>query len=211
MEKKLENYILNHIDKEDDVLYELYRQSNLQKRQARMVSGHLQGKMLTMICQMIKPRIVLEIGTYTGYSAICIAKGISDNSMLHTIEIFDENEDFIRHYLVKANVENKVHLHIGDALEIIPKLNIKFDLVFIDGDKRQYLDYYKIAMEKLNKGGFVIADNILWDKKVVSAEIKENDKQTKSILEFNDFVQNDPNVENVIFPIRDGLMLVRKK
>lgn len=206
----IEKYILNHINEEDEVLYELYRQSNLQKQQPRMVSGHLQGQILTMLCQMIKPKKVLEIGTFTGYSAICIAKGIDNTSELHTIEINDENEDFIRYFLKKANVDKKVSLYIGDAINTIPTLMMDFDLTFIDGDKSQYIEYYELALSKTKTGGFIIADNILWSEKVILDKIKDNDKLTRGILEFNDYVQKDKRVENVIFPIRDGLMIIRK-
>ena len=210
MSQELEQYISKHIEPEDEVLKELTRQTHLKVLLPRMLSGHLQGKMLKMLVKMIKPKNILELGTYTGYSAICLANGLPEDGHLHTIEINDELENFIQTYFQKANIQDKITLHIGDALDIIPKFDIKFDLIFIDADKRKYLDYYHALFDLLNPGGFIIADNILWSGKVVE-ELKANDRYTKGILEFNNFVQNDDRVENVIFPIRDGLMVLRKK
>jgi predicted O-methyltransferase YrrM len=173
------------------------------------MSGHLQGKFLEMISWMIRPERVLEIGTYTGYSAICLASGLSENGLIHTIEVNQELEDFIKRYIKKAGLTGKINIHIGNALEIIPRLDETFDLVFIDADKENYLNYYNLVFEKVRKGGFILADNALWNGKVVESN-KKPDKETEGIIEFNDFVRNDKRVENVLLPLRDGVMIVRK-
>jgi caffeoyl-CoA O-methyltransferase len=210
MSGEIEKYILDHTEAESSLLALLNRETQHKILLSRMLSGHLQGKFLEMISKMINPDNILEIGTYTGYSAICLAQGLTDGGKIHTIEINDELESFIRPYFVKAGLENKIYLHIGDAIEIVPKLNCEFDLIFIDGDKRQYLDYYKIVIEKIRPGGFILVDNVLWSGKVV-LPLNPNDDYTSGIMEFNDFVHNDSRVENVILPIRDGIMMLRKK
>ena len=207
---EIEEYILAHTEPEDDILKELDRQTNLKILRPRMLSGHLQGEILKMISYMIKPQNILEIGTFTGYSAICLAKGLSKDGRLFTIDINDEIADFTKSFFDKVSIKNKIIFYVGDALKIVPEVDEKFDLVFIDADKRQYLDYYNLIFDKVNKGGFIIADNVLWDGKVVE-KVDENDKQTLGLLEFNDFIQNDDRVENVMFPIRDGLMVIKKK
>ena len=205
----IEKYILDHSEPESDILRELNRETNVHIYHPRMLSGHLQGRVLKMLSSMIKPENVLEIGTYTGYSAICLAEGLQPNGKIHTIEINDELEDFIRPYIKKAGFENKIILHFGDALKIIPTLNINFDLVFIDGDKREYIEYYNSIINSVIKGGYIIADNVLWDGKVT--ESNENmDEQTLGIVNFNKMVQEDIRVSNVIFPIRDGMMIMQK-
>ena len=206
----IEEYILNHSDSEDPVLAELNRETNLKILRPRMLSGHLQGKILEMISKMINPEKILELGTYTGYSAICLAKGLKENGILHTIEINDELEDLILKYLQKAGIENKVKLHFGDARKIVPEINEQFDLVFIDADKREYLDYYNTILNFLKPGGFILADNVLWSGKVIEQD-SPDDEYTKGIFEFNEFVKNDNRVEKVILPLRDGLTLIRKK
>ncbi|NOQ23785.1 MAG: methyltransferase [Bacteroidales bacterium] len=206
----IEEYILNHSDKEDPILAELYRETHVKILNPRMLSGHLQGKVLEMISKMINPEKILEIGTYTGYSAICLAKGLKDTGILHTIEINDELEDLISKYLHKSGLENKVKLHFGDARKIIPEINEQFDLVFIDADKREYLEYYNIILEYIKPGGFILADNVLWSGKVIEQESPE-DLHTKGIIEFNEFIKNDNRIEKVILPLRDGLTLIRKK
>jgi caffeoyl-CoA O-methyltransferase len=206
----IEQYILEHIDKEEDVLYELNRQTHLKILQPRMLSGHLQGKILEMLSKMISPKNILEIGTFTGYSAICLSKGLQNGGVLDSIEIDDELEFIIRTYFEKAGVSNKINLFIGDALQIIPQLNKTYQLIFIDGDKRQYLNYYHCVFDKLDKGGFIFADNVLWDGKVIE-KLEHNDHYTKGILEFNDFIKNDTRIEKVIIPIRDGITVMRKK
>lgn len=212
MEKdiKIEQYILNHIEEESDVLKELSRATHVNIYHPRMLSGHLQGRVLKMLCEMIRPRNILEIGTYTGYSAICFAEALQIGGEVDTVEINDELEDFIRSFINKAGFENRIHLYIGDALRIIPAMDKEFDLVFIDGDKKQYSEYYSVVFGKLKKGGYIIADNVLWDGKVVD-EVSLQDEQTKAIVEFNTLIQNDVRVENVLLPIRDGLMIIRKK
>jgi len=207
---EIEEYITKYSDTEDPILQELSRETNLKILRPRMISGNIQGKFLELITKMLKPEKILEIGTYTGYSAICFAKGLSNTGKLHTIEINDELEDFILKYFEKANVQNKIELHIGSALDIIPQLENNFDLVFIDADKRQYIDYYKLIINKVKSGGFIIADNVLWNGKVIEID-KQDDAYTKGIIEFNSYIKNDNRVENVILPIRDGLTLIRKK
>lgn len=206
----IEDYILNHSDPEDPVLAELNRETNLKILRPRMLSGHLQGKILEMISKMIRPKKILEIGTYTGYSAICLAKGLPNNGILHTIEINDELEHFIRKYIQKAGLDKQVKLHIGNALVIIPKINEKFDLVFIDGDKREYLNYYQKIFDFVKPGGFILADNVLWSGKVIEME-SPDDEYTKGVVEFNEFIKYDARIEKVILPLRDGLALIRKK
>ncbi|MCG8582083.1 MAG: O-methyltransferase [Bacteroidales bacterium] len=207
----LEQYILNHIDEEEPVLQELNRQTHIQMLQPRMLSGHLQGKILKMLVQMINPMNVLEIGTFTGYSAISMAMGLQkEGAMIDTIEINDENEEFIQRFINKAKLNESIQLHIGSAIDIIPQLNKTYDLVFMDGDKRQYRKYYELIFDKLNPGGLILADNILWDGKVVQ-ELHPNDAYTREILEFNKMVKEDGRVEKVILPFRDGISIIRKK
>lgn len=209
MDKKLENYITGHTSAEPELLQRLNRETHVKILFPRMMSGHLQGKFLEMISWMVRPERVLEIGTYTGYSAICLSAGLTENGSLHTIEINPELEDFILKYIREAGLSEKINLHIGDAMEVIPQLDEKFDLVFIDADKENYLNYYHLVFDKVKKGGFILADNALWDGKVLSPD-KKMDKETTGIVEFNDFVQNDDRVENVLLPLRDGVMVVRK-
>lgn len=206
----IEEYILNHSDDEDPLLAELNRETNLKILRPRMLSGHLQGKILEMISKMIRPKRILEIGTYTGYSAICLAKGLMEDGILHTLEINDELEEIITKYIQKSGFQNQINVHFGNALEIIPILNEKFDLVFIDGDKREYLAYYELVLNYLKPGGFILADNVLWSGKVIELETPD-DEYTKGIFDFNDFLKTDNRVEKVILPLRDGLTLIRKK
>ncbi len=207
---KIRKYIEEHTTPESPILRELNRQTHVRMLMPRMLSGHIQGKVLEMISKMTQPENILELGTYTGYSAICLAKGLKDGGAIHTIELNDELETFIREYLRKSEVEDMVVLHIGDALQIIETLDIQFDMVFIDADKRQYLDYYDAVFDKVKNGGYILADNVLWSGKVVE-QISENDDYTNGILKFNEAIQNDDRVENVLFPFRDGLMVIRKK
>ena len=210
MDKKLEQYILEHTEVESELLAEINRETQHKILLPRMLSGHLQGKVLEMFSKMIQPSYILEIGTYTGYSAICLAQGLQKEGVLHTIEINDELETFTQKFIHKAGLEEKIKFHIGDATKIIPQLPDNIDLVFIDADKRQYLDYYNLVIEKTRQGGFILADNVLWSGKVVEKQAN-NDDYTKGILEFNDFVHQDKRVENVILPLRDGIMMLRKK
>ena len=207
----MHDYILQHIDSEPDQLARLDRETHLYHLRPRMCSGHLQGRLLKMFVRMINPRLVLELGTFTGYSALCLAEGLlDDNAMVHTIEIDDELEDFIRAHFDASEYGSRIVLHIGDAEQIIPTLDTRFDLVFIDANKRDYVAYYEMAMQVLNPGGFIIADNTLWDGKVVTCTEKI-DAQTAGILAFNDHVAADDRVEVVIIPLRDGLTIIHKK
>ncbi len=208
--KSLEKYIEQHTEPEDAILQELTRQTHLKVLRPRMLSGHLQGKILSMLSQMLKPKNILELGTYTGYSAICLAKGLAKNGILHTIDANDELEGFATPFFKKAGFENQIVPHFGKALDVIPTFDLTFDLVFIDADKREYLAYYQAVIDKVNKGGYIIADNIFWDGNILNPPEKQ-DEYTQGITQFNDFVHSDPRVENVIFPIRDGLMILRKK
>ena len=208
-DKALQEYTENYTQVEDEVLKELSRQTHLKVLRPRMLSEHIQGSILTMLSQMIKPKCILELGTYTGYSAICMAKGLQSGGKLHTIDINDELEGFAAPFFKKAGFENEIITYFGNALEIIPQLDEEFDLVFIDADKREYLEYYKILFAKVKKGGYIIADNIFWDGNILKPT-DQHDAYTKGIVTFNTFVHNDERVENVIFPIRDGLMVLRK-
>lgn len=206
-DREIEHYILDHTTPESPVLTELNRRTHLQVLQPRMVSGHLQGVVLEMISRMISPQSILEIGTFTGYSAICLAKGLCSNGVLHTYEINDELEGFATEFIEKSNLSDKIVQHIGSALDHAPSLGIKFDLIFIDGDKREYPQYYAMAKKILAPNGFILADNVLWDGKVVEDPTPKDD-YTQGILNFNKMVQDDPEVKNVILPMRDGMMLI---
>ena len=206
----LDEYILQHIDPESDYLRALYRDTHLKLLYPRMASGHLQGRMLKMFVRMIRPCQVLEIGTYSGYSALCMAEGLPEGAMLHTFEINDEQEDFTRPWLEGSPYADKIRFYIGDALELVPQLGLTFDLVFMDADKRKYLEYYEMALSCLSDGGYIIADNTLWDGHVLEEHPHNSDLQTIRIKEFNDFVARDPRVVKVILPLRDGLTIMRK-
>lgn len=208
--KEIDKYILDHIDDEDNVLTELDRETNLKVIGARMISGHLQGQVLSMLSKMIRPMTILELGTFTGYSAICLAKGLQVGGKLITIEMNDELETLSDKYFQKAGIQDKIKQYIGSALEIIPTLNESIDLVFMDADKREYVQYYQLLIDKMESGSYVIADNTLWSGKVLD-EPKADDHQTKGILAFNKLVKNDSRVEKVILPLRDGMTVIRKK
>lgn len=208
MNKNLEIYILDHTSAEDPLLEELYRQTHIRFVNPNMASGHLQGKFLEMISRMIQPQNILEIGTFTGYSAICMAKGLREDGQLITLEINDELASFSESYFQRAGLENRIRLVNGDALDLIPSLAMMFDLVFIDADKRYYCDYFRLALDKVRSGGFIIADNVLWGGQVT--EKNTNDPQAKGIIEFNEMIRNDIRVEKMILPLRDGLMIMRK-
>ena len=211
MNEQLNDYILNHIDAEPEHLYRLERDTHLRLLYSRMCSGHLQGRLLKMLVRMAKPERILELGTFSGYSAQCLAEGLlSDDAQVHTIEIEDELEDFLRQHFADSPVGHRIHLHIGDACQILPQLNLMFDLVFIDANKRHYPQYYELVLPWLTPGGFIIADNTLWDGKVAEPHTKI-DPQTEGILSFNQMVAADPRVEKVIIPMRDGLTIIYKK
>lgn len=210
MIESIEAYILSHSDDEGDLLAKLNRDANVNLLRPRMLSGHLQGRILKMFCNMLRPKCVLEIGTYTGYATLCLAEALSDNAEIHTIEINDEMEDFIMKYLNQSPLKDRIKLHIGDATEIIPALDLSFDLVFMDADKRLYCQYYDLIFDKMPSGGIILADNTLWDGKVLTKP-HHTDLQTIGIMEFNDKIKSDPRVEKVILPLRDGLTMIRKK
>lgn len=209
-QKDLDKYILDHIDDEDPILNELDRETHLKVLGARMISGHLQGQVLSMISKMIGPKNILELGTYTGYSAICLAKGLREDGKLVTIEVDDELENLAQKYFKKAGLQDIIEQRIGSALDIIPTLNEPFDLVFLDADKREYLDYYNLLIDRLESGAYILADNTLWSGKVLDKP-KADDLQTIGILEFNEAIKKDHRVEKVIIPLRDGMTLIRKK
>ena len=209
-QESIENYILLHIDEEDLLLKELNRDAHVNLLRPRMLSGHLQGKILKMFCRMMQPKAILEIGTYTGYATLCMAEGSPDDTQIHTIEVNDELEDFILKHLYKSKLKDKIYLHIGDAMQIIPTIDCIFDIVFIDANKRHYNEYYDLIFDKVRHGGLIIADNTLWDGKVLDTP-SQSDKQTLGIQSFNNRVAKDTRVEKVILPIRDGLTLIWKK
>jgi caffeoyl-CoA O-methyltransferase len=208
-EESLEEYISAHIEPESTLLYNLYRETNLCLLNPRMASGHIQGRLLKMLVGMIRPHTVLEIGTFTGYATLCMAEGLPEDGVIHTIEIDDELESFIKKWIRKSKFIDKIKLHIGDSLEVVPALNLKFDLIFLDGEKRQYVDYYERFFEFLNPGGYIIADNTLWDGHVADPNYN-NDEQTIGIKAFNNRVYNDKRVEVSMIPLRDGLSIIRK-
>jgi len=209
MNEEIELYCEYHTSKESDLLYRLSRETNLKMLNPRMLAGHVQGKFLSMISKMLKPKNILEIGTYTGYSALCLAEGLPSKGTLHTIEIDEELETMITTYFNLSAHKDKLHLHIGDAIKIIPALSKIWDLIYIDGEKKEYLQYYEVVWPYLKKGGFILVDNVLWNEKVIKP-VAKNDIETKAIIEFNDFVQNDIRVENILLPVRDGIMLIKK-
>jgi predicted O-methyltransferase YrrM len=209
MDRELEEYILEYSTPEDPVLEDLFRQTHLRFVNPNRASGHLQGKFLEMISRMINPAAILEIGTFTGYSAICLASGLRPGGKLITVESDDELDEFARSYFRKAGVENKIEKITGRLQDVITTLNEEFDLVFIDGDKREYCEYYELVIGKVRPGGFIIADNVLWGGKVTDKNTR--DQQTRGIIEFNEMIRKQDNVENYILPLRDGLMIIRKK
>jgi caffeoyl-CoA O-methyltransferase len=206
----LYQYADSYTQKESKWLLKLNRETHLKLMNPRMLAGHLQGRLLQMISQMVKPKCILEIGTFTGYSAICMTAGLQKGGKLHTIDIDPELEDMIRRYFKEAGVEEKIDLHIGNALDIIPKLKEEFDLVYIDADKENYVKYYEMVLPKVKAGGFILADNCLWDGKVLEKPDKD-DRDTKGIIDFNNHILKDERVENLLLPFRDGVMIMRKK
>lgn len=207
--EKLWKYIIDHTSEQDLVLAELDRETNAKMVFPNMLSGHYQGRLLELISKMIQPQYILEIGTYTGYSAICLARGLKANGKLHTIECNDEIIPFTKKFILKAGLEDKIVLHIGDALQIIPQLNVTFDLIFIDADKSLYTQYYELTFSKLKTGGIILVDNALWGGKVLKQPLKKDD-ETDGIRNLNEMIQTDPRVENILLPVRDGIMVARK-
>ncbi|MEO9966620.1 MAG: O-methyltransferase [Reichenbachiella sp.] len=206
--KDISEYSSQHTSKAGDLLEKIDRETNLNVLRPRMLSGHMQGRILSMISHMIKPRAVLEIGTYTGYSALCLAEGLAEDGRLITLDINEELEPLVSKYFQESVYSDRLEYLVGNALDLIPSLNRKFDLVFIDADKTNYYKYYELVIDKMTTGGFIIADNILWSGKVVSKP-KAGDKDTKALIEFNQKIHEDPRVENVLLPVRDGLMILR--
>ena len=207
----IEKYVELHTSSTSNILEKIDRETNLKSIYPRMLSGKVQGKFISMVSKMINPKYILEIGTFTGYSAICLAEGLTEDGELHTIEINEELEYQNASYFKEAKLESKIKTYFGNALDIIPKLNIQFDLIFIDADKVNYCKYYEQCLEKLKKGGFILADNVLWSGKVLlNNDSNKMDKDTDAIKEFNMMVQQDNRVENVIVPLRDGMTLIHK-
>ncbi len=204
-----EQYAEDHTTPESDLLYRLYRETHLKTMYPRMLSGHLQGQFLRMISKIYRPKVILEIGTFTGYATINLALGLPDDGIIHTIDSNPELVEIGKKYFKEAGVEDKIKIQIGKAMEIIPGFKESFDLVFIDADKENYLNYYKLLIDKLKPGSIILADNAFWDGKVLDKST--DDREAKGIMEFNAFVQKDDRVENVLVPIRDGLMMVRKR
>ncbi len=203
-----EQYAEDHTTPESDFFHRLYRETNLKTMYPRMLSGHLQGQFLRMLSKTLQPDAILEIGTFTGYSTINLAMGLAENGMLHTIDSNPESVEIGRKYFRESGLENKITTHIGNALEIIPAIGVTFDLVFIDADKENYLNYYKMLIGNMKSGSVILADNAFWDGKVMDKSTR--DKETQGIQLFNDFVQQDERVENILLPLRDGLMMVRR-
>lgn len=208
--QEIEDYALKNSDAESDILKKLNRETHLKMTMPQMLSGHLQGLMLQMFSKMIRPTTILEIGTFTGYSAICLASGLQEGGKLHTIDVNEEFQEMILQYIKEAGFENKIRLHIGDAVNILPTLKEEFDLVFIDADKENYSAYYDLVFPQVKQGGFIVADNVLWSGKILNSPMKM-DIETKSLYEYNLKIKNDSRVENVLLPLRDGLMIARKK
>jgi caffeoyl-CoA O-methyltransferase len=206
---EIEEYILKHTDPESDYLKRLYRDTCVNLLRPRMASGHLQGRVLKMFVKMIRPARILEIGTFSGYSALCMAEGLEEGGRLYTFEINDEQEDFTRPWIERSPYADKIEFIIGDALQLVPQMNVVFDMVFIDGNKRDYIAYFEMVMKYLRKGGFIFVDNTLWDGHVLVLP-ERSDRQTEGIIDFNDYIVGDKRIEKVILPLRDGLTMIRK-
>ncbi|MDB0062664.1 O-methyltransferase [Crocinitomicaceae bacterium] len=210
LDPKLDEYAGAHTSLESELLNKINRETHLEVLQPRMLSGHLQGRFLSMIAKLSRPIRILEVGTYTGYSALCMAEGLSENGKLITIDINEELAPKIQGYLDESPWKNQIELKIGDATQIIPGLNEKFDLVFIDADKENYAVYFDLVINKMNPGGLIMADNVLWSGKVIQ-EVKPNDTSTKALIAYNEKINADERVENILMPIRDGIMMSRVK
>lgn len=207
IQKDIQAYAERHTSEESALLKKINRDTHAQVLMPRMLSGQLQGRVLSMISCMIRPRVILEVGTYTGYSALCLAEGLQENGKLITIDINEELSDRVKGYFREAGVQDRIDYHIGDARQVIPRLQEKFDLVFIDADKENYAHYFDLVIDRVNLNGIILADNVLWSGKVLQ---DKPDKDTRAIVEFNEKIQRDRRVENVLLPIRDGMMLMRK-
>ena len=207
--QEIEDYCEEHSSPESDLLYRLNRETHLKSLRPRMISGKLQGSFLSLISRMMSPEYILEIGTYTGYATLCLAEGLRKGGEIDTIEIDEEQQEIILNYLNQSEYRENIHLHIGPALEIIPRLDRVWDLVLIDADKREYIEYYDLILPRLKKNGIILVDNVLWSGKVVE-EVKSNDKDTKAIMAFNNYVQQDSSVRKLLLPFRDGMMIIEK-
>lgn len=206
----LDNYIVNHSEDEPELLKQLSRETHLKILQPRMLSGHYQGRLLSLISKMVNPSTILEIGTYTGYSAICLAEGLQSGAVLHTIDINEELYDFQRKYFDASPYGKQIIQHVGNAVEIINTINSQFDLVFIDADKEDYPAYFELIIDKLNPGGIILSDNVLWSGKIIEPLV-EGDEATKALLQYNQMLKDDPRIETVVLPVRDGLTISRKR
>ncbi|WP_418602671.1 O-methyltransferase [Hwangdonia sp.] len=208
--ENIDDYVVKHSEDEPELLQQLNRETYQKILQPRMLSGHYQGRVLSMISKIVHPKNILEIGTYTGYSALCLAEGLQKNGELHTIDLNEELFDFQRKYFNKSEYANQIFQHLGDALDIIPKLDKTFDLVFIDADKENYANYFNAIVDKLNTGGIILSDNVLWSGKVLETQFKKEDTSTPALIKYNALLKNDKRVETVVLPIRDGLTISRK-
>lgn len=206
--QKIEDYATQHSENEPFLLQELTKRTFLNVLQPRMLSGHFQGRLLSLLSKLVKPKTILEIGTYTGYATLCLAEGLPPDGILHTIDVNEELQDLQRDFFNRSGKGNQIIQHLGQALDIIPTLNTKFDLVFIDADKKNYANYFDLVIERMNQGGIILSDNVLWSGKVVE-EVKQNDKQTQALMAYNQKIKNDPRVETLLLPIRDGLTVSR--
>jgi O-methyltransferase family protein len=210
LSEELENYAAQHTEDEPLLLQELNKRTHLNVLQPRMISGHFQGRFLSLLSKMVQPRTILEIGTYTGYATLCLAEGLHPEGVLHTIDIKEELTDLQREFFDRSGYGSQIVQHLGKAADIIPSLNTTFDLVFIDADKQNYAHYFDLVIEKMNRGGIILSDNVLWSGKVVE-EVKHNDKHTQALMVYNQKIKDDPRVETVLLPIRDGITLSRVK
>jgi caffeoyl-coA O-methyltransferase len=208
LSEELENYAAQHTEDEPLLLQELNKRTHLNVLQPRMISGHFQGRFLSLLSKMVQPRTILEIGTYTGYATLCLAEGLHPDGVLHTIDIKEELTDLQREFFDRSGYGSQIVQHLGKAADIIPSLNTTFDLVFIDADKQNYAHYFDLVIEKMNSGGIILSDNVLWSGKVVE-EVKHNDKHTQALMAYNQKIKDDPRVETVLLPIRDGITLSR--
>jgi len=206
----LDNYVVSHSEDEPELLQQLHRETYQKILQPRMLSGHFQGRVLSMISKLVNPKNILEIGTYTGYSALCLAEGMQRDGALHTIDVNEELCDFQRKYFDKSDYGNQIHQHLGSAIDIIPSLDTTFDLIFIDADKGNYVNYFNLIIDKLNPGGIILSDNVLWSGKVLDTTFKKDDTATPALIAYNALLKEDPRIETVLLPIRDGLTISRK-
>ena len=210
LSEELENYAAQHTEDEPLLLQELNKRTHLNVLQPRMISGHFQGRFLSLLSKMVQPRTILEIGTYTGYATLCLAEGLHPEGVLHTIDIKEELTDLQREFFDRSGYGSQIVQHLGKAADIIPSLDTTFDLVFIDADKQNYAHYFDLVIKKMNRGGIILSDNVLWSGKVVE-EVKHNDKHTQALMAYNQKIKDDPRVETVLLPIRDGITLSRVK